>query len=139
MPNKPKSTDTPSADSAGTYSRSGNNATNGEPKAENRFAEVQRRSREARARLVDASNARAADADRRIDNDRREAAERDRQLASEEKLERDGRFDRDTRAAFNTAHEHTTPHAERPGQPQSAVAKASAQLDAVVSDADESE
>lgn len=47
---------------------------------ENRFAEVTRKSREARARLNENSQVRAAAEERRILDARMEAAERDRQL-----------------------------------------------------------
>ena len=74
---------TPPSNSAGTHTKSGNSSklpgNPAEATHENRFAEVQRKSREARAKLVNASQVRAEESDRRAEIMRTEAAERDRQ------------------------------------------------------------
>jgi hypothetical protein len=74
---------TPPSNSSGTYTKSGNSSklagNPAEATHENRFAEVQRKSRDARAKLVNASQVRAADNERRAETLRSEAAERDRQ------------------------------------------------------------
>ena len=127
MPNKPLPPD------SGTYSRNGNGSSvnNGAAPPENRFAEVQRKSRAARQRLVDATKVRAAEDDRRADAARSEHAERDRQI------DRDNGYDRATRDTFNTAREHATPRPEP--APQSALEKAAAQLDAAADPANEAD
>ena len=84
---------------------------------ENRFAEVTRKSREARARLKENSDIRAAADEQRIVAARAEAAERDRQLDREA----DGRVQSSAQDATRGA---SALHAAN-----SAVQKASAQLD----------
>jgi len=79
---------------------------------ENRFAEVTRKSREARARLNESSQVRAAAEERRIIEARIEAADRDRQLDRESAA-------RDQRAEQEAA---------RGTSAMSAIEKASAQL-----------
>jgi hypothetical protein len=64
---------TPQTPDAGIYSRNGNSAA-----PENRFAEVQRKSAAARAKLNVASQERARTEDQRAADDRRDFAERDR-------------------------------------------------------------
>lgn len=75
----------PKTPSAGTYSRNGkSDPPENAPAYENRFAEVQRKSAAARAKLNVAAKERARTEDQRAEDDRRDFAARDRQFDRDE-------------------------------------------------------